>query len=63
MTGLQTLSALRAVDPAVVIYVLTGGTANPTELEQTEREANGVLHKPFQLKELASVLAKVVQAR
>jgi CheY-like chemotaxis protein len=62
MSGLQTLAALRAVNPSVVVYLLTGGTADPVEVQQVEREANGVLHKPFQLDDLARVLANVVHA-
>jgi CheY-like chemotaxis protein len=63
MSGLETLAALRAVNRSVLVYLMTGGTADPAELEQMERQADGVLHKPFQLDDLARVLAGVVRAR
>jgi CheY-like chemotaxis protein len=56
MNGLQTLKALKEVNPEVVVCFLTGDSGELTEEELMAHGAAAVLYKPFRLEDLITVL-------
>jgi CheY-like chemotaxis protein len=58
MDGLQTLEALRALDPGVTCCFMTGDTGKYTEEELLQHGAKHLLKKPFRLEEVEEVLSR-----
>lgn len=56
--GLQVLEKLRKIDPAAKVIVVTGNDQKAVEEKALALRALGVLHKPFDEAELASMLEK-----
>ncbi len=62
MGGLQTLRALRAIDPDVRAIVSSGYSEDPVMSEYRRHGFADVLRKPYTMDELARVLARVTGA-
>jgi CheY-like chemotaxis protein len=60
LDGLQTLDALRELDPEVLACVMTGGTGAYERNELVQRGAAYVITKPFLLDDLANILRLLV---
>jgi CheY-like chemotaxis protein len=58
MDGPATLDALRAIDPAVRCYFMSGGFSGYTGEDLVARGAAGLLDKPFSITHLAGALAQ-----
>jgi DNA-binding NtrC family response regulator len=58
MTGLEVASAIRRVDPAVPVILLTGGGALPAEAEHSEQ-----LHMVYKPVSVVKLMAQVDDAR
>ncbi len=60
MDGPQTLDALRALNPDLRCWFITGGAGRYSERELLQRKAERVLYKPFSLTVLVPELEKLV---
>jgi two-component system, cell cycle sensor histidine kinase and response regulator CckA len=63
MTGLETIEALRKVDPSVKAMVLSGYSEDPVMLHYEQYGFKGALAKPFMVKDLRDTLARVIGRR
>lgn len=61
--GLDTLRALRELDPRLPVIVVTGYTSHDTERRCREAGAFECLHKPVDLDDLLRIVGEAVQAR
>ena len=56
MNGAETLSAIRAADRDVPVFLLSG-YAEQDELKEVEKkELSGFIHKPFTLQQVSQIL-------
>ncbi|MBX3435626.1 MAG: sigma-54-dependent Fis family transcriptional regulator [Pirellulales bacterium] len=62
MSGLDALLALRAIDPKLMVVVITAHGTTDTAIEATKRGAFDYLLKPFELTTLRAVVAKATEA-
>jgi two-component system response regulator PilR (NtrC family) len=63
LDGLETLRALKEIDPALPVVVATGFASQETNVECAERGAFGCLWKPFELHELVTMVRAALAAR
>jgi len=63
MDGLQTMEALKGVDPDLEVIVLTGHTAIRAATDALKRGACDYLQKPVSLAELSAALGRAVDLR
>jgi DNA-binding NtrC family response regulator len=61
MSGLETLAALRDVQPSLPVIVMTGFASGGTTSECTKLGAFGLLRKPFKLEELLRVIRHALE--
>ncbi len=61
MSGLETLAALRDVQPSLPVVVMTGFASGGTASECTKLGALGILRKPFKLEELFRVVRHALE--
>jgi DNA-binding response OmpR family regulator len=62
MDGLRTLSALRKVNPQVRAVFVSGNTGDHDVETLLSMGASGVVHKPFDLKELTGAVGRLLSA-
>jgi DNA-binding NtrC family response regulator len=63
MDGLETLGALKRIDPALVVIVVTGYASQDTASGCLARGAYSYLLKPFDLADLYAVVDRALDAR
>jgi DNA-binding NtrC family response regulator len=62
MSGLETLAALRDVQPSLPVLVMTGFASGGTASECKKLGALGILRKPFKLEELFRVVRHALES-
>lgn len=62
MSGLDALTAIRQIDPRLMVVVITAHGTTDTAIEATKRGAYDYLLKPFELTTLRSVVARAIEA-
>lgn len=60
MNGIETLAALKEVDPSIEVVVLTGYASEQTAAECLRRGAYGYLRKPFELDDLRVLIHRAL---
>ncbi len=63
LDGLETLRALKTIDPAMPVVVATGFASQETSVECAARGAFGCLWKPFELDELLAMVRAALASR
>jgi DNA-binding NtrC family response regulator len=63
MSGLEALPALKAVDPEILVIILTGETRVPTVVEAMQRGAYDYVTKPWRVEELLLRLGRALERR
>ena len=63
MNGLETLTALKQIDPLLEVIVLTGYASEQTASECVKLGAYGYLRKPFELDDLRTVVGRALAQR
>jgi DNA-binding NtrC family response regulator len=63
LDGLETLRALKAIDPTIAVIIATGYASPETSAQCLERGAFGCLWKPFELADLIAMLNAALEAR
>ena len=63
MNGIETLTALKELDPSIQIIIATGYANEVTAAECVRRGAYGYLRKPFELAELRGLLERALVER
>lgn len=59
--GKEAIEEIRKIDPQIPVVVVTGSPDWPTE--ELKAEIQGLIYKPFRLKELRSLVRDVLQAK
>ena len=62
MSGLDALTAIRQIDPRLMVVVITAHGTTDTAIEATKRGAYDYLLKPFELTTLRLVVAQAIEA-
>jgi DNA-binding NtrC family response regulator len=63
MNGIETLTALKELDPTIEVVVVTGYASEQTAAECIRRGAYGYLRKPFELGELRPLIEGALARR
>jgi DNA-binding NtrC family response regulator len=63
MDGLQTLTALKEIDPTIEVIVVTGYASEQTAAECVRRGAYGYLRKPFEVEDLRALVDRALSHR
>jgi DNA-binding NtrC family response regulator len=63
MNGIETLTALKALDPSVQVIIATGYATEQAAAECIRRGAYAYLRKPFELAELRAVVDRALEQR
>ena len=63
MGGRESARLIRALDREAVLVISTGYAAHPFPLDEGEFKVNGMVAKPYTLKQLADELARAVSSR
>ena len=63
MNGIETLTALKELDPSIEVIVLTGYASEQTAAECMKRGAYGYLRKPFELDDLRALIDHALAQR
>jgi DNA-binding NtrC family response regulator len=63
LDGVETLSALKEIDPAVPVVMATGYATVETAIEAMKRGAYDYIQKPFKLGDLVLVLERALEQR
>ena len=61
MDGIECISRLVALKPAVRILVISALADKATAIEAMEKGANGFLHKPFTDRQLNEAIAELIR--
>ena len=61
MSGIDTIAALKQIDPEVPVIVATGYASDEIAEECAARGAGHVLRKPFELKELVDLVLRALR--
>jgi DNA-binding NtrC family response regulator len=61
MNGIETLTALKELDPSMEVIVATGYASEQTAAECMKRGAYGYLRKPFELSDLRALIARALK--
>lgn len=63
MNGMETLTALKELDPSIQVIVVTGYASEQTAAECMKRGAYGYLRKPFELDDLRALIDRALALR
>jgi DNA-binding NtrC family response regulator len=63
MNGIETLTALKALDPSLQVIIATGYATDQAAAECMRRGAYGYLRKPFELADLRAVVERALDER
>ena len=63
MDGAETLTAIKQIDPAIRVIVVTGYSSEEVAADCRRRGADEIVPKPFDIQELLRVMARVVRSR
>jgi DNA-binding NtrC family response regulator len=63
MNGIETLTALKQLDPSIEVIVATGYASEQTAAECMRRGAYGYLRKPFEIADLRSLIERALAQR
>jgi DNA-binding NtrC family response regulator len=63
MDGMETLAALKKVDPTIEVIVVTGYASEQTAAECIKLGAYGYLRKPFELDDLRALIDRALARR
>lgn len=63
MDGAETITAIKAIDPAIRVIVVTGYSSEEVAADCRRRGADEIVPKPFDIEELLRVMERVVRSR
>lgn len=63
MDGIQLLKKVRAHDPSIPVFLVSGALLDETQTEAVETKADGFLKKPFSIDELHDFVASGLRCR
>jgi DNA-binding NtrC family response regulator len=63
MDGMETLAALKKIDPTIEVIVVTGYASEQTAAECIKLGAYGYLRKPFELEDLRALIDRALARR
>jgi DNA-binding NtrC family response regulator len=63
MDGLETLAALKKLDPAIEVIVVTGYASEQTASECIKHGAYSYLRKPFEITDLRALIERALARR
>ena len=63
MDGITALGEMKKIDPGIEVIVATGHGTMSTAIQSLRKGAFDYLHKPFQIKDLLTVVAKALEKR
>lgn len=63
MSGAETITAIKLIDPAIRVVVVTGYPSEATTADCRRRGADDLIPKPFDIDELLRLVARLIPAR
>jgi len=60
MSGAETITAIKLIDPAIRVVVITGYPSEATTADCHRRGADEVLPKPFEIDQLLQLVARLI---
>ncbi len=63
MDGAETITAIKRIDPAIRVIVVTGYSSEEAAADCRRRGADEIVPKPFDIKELLRIMERVVRPR
>ncbi len=63
MNGAEAITAIKQIDPAIRVIVVTGYSSEEVAADCHRRGADEIVPKPFDIEELLRIMARVVRSR